>query len=447
MKTAKSTALDISRRNERGAALISALLISLMLLLAGGALILTTAMSASNTVDATAEAQAYYAAEAGVQAAMNVLRGNDPATPALPAGDQINFKRALTLATSNATTAGDTSSFPRLSRWLSYENNTPGSRVSLGNNLFYSVALSDPDNTPGSGTPSRLLITSTGYGPKGAVKQIEALLTAGSFEFDPPGAITGIPDGNGQDMQFVVDDGHSGGGGGHPRRPKRYSGVDASNASNIKPAFAVGDSDLEQVQDELDTATTYGGNSNNVSPNTMQHPMADGLSNLDVPNQLATADSARAFLASLRELAQNKNRYFTTNGGALSSSVSFGTEANTAFTFVEGDLVIDSQTSGAGLLVVTGEFRPRINFNFKGLILVLGHNAKVRFDDHGENSQPEHNVQGAIVVASFDNAGGFERSEFRDEDPDTQTTIQFDSSWVKSALALTGFRTLGARER
>ena len=55
------TSIGAQRRhtNERGAALISVLLISTLLLTAGGALILTTAMTGTGTVDATAEMEAY----------------------------------------------------------------------------------------------------------------------------------------------------------------------------------------------------------------------------------------------------------------------------------------------------------------------------------------------------------------------------------------------------
>ncbi len=56
----------LSRKSERGIALVSVLLISLLLLTAGGALLLTTAMSGTSTIDAAAEMQAYYGAEAGL---------------------------------------------------------------------------------------------------------------------------------------------------------------------------------------------------------------------------------------------------------------------------------------------------------------------------------------------------------------------------------------------
>ena len=64
------------RPNESGSALVITLLVATALLVAGGALIQITSMSSANAIDSTSETQAYYAAEAGIQAALNVLRGN-----------------------------------------------------------------------------------------------------------------------------------------------------------------------------------------------------------------------------------------------------------------------------------------------------------------------------------------------------------------------------------
>src|SRR5258705_9656660 len=69
------------RRDERGAALITTILLSFLLLAAGGTLILTSTMTGTTAVESTAEMQAYYAAEAGVASALNVLRGNVDSTP------------------------------------------------------------------------------------------------------------------------------------------------------------------------------------------------------------------------------------------------------------------------------------------------------------------------------------------------------------------------------
>src|SRR5947209_9732611 len=77
-----------ARAGERGAALVTAMLVAMLLLAAGGALVVTTGMTATNAVDATAEAQAYYAAEAGMQTVLSVLRRNVASKPAGTTADR-----------------------------------------------------------------------------------------------------------------------------------------------------------------------------------------------------------------------------------------------------------------------------------------------------------------------------------------------------------------------
>ena len=100
-----------NRPDEKGAALITAVLLSLLLLAAGGTLILTTTMTGITARDSTAEMQAYYAAEAGVSRTLEVLRGNVESSPA---GTRASFRnvvcsQTLWTATSGATVnvAGD----------------------------------------------------------------------------------------------------------------------------------------------------------------------------------------------------------------------------------------------------------------------------------------------------------------------------------------------------
>jgi hypothetical protein len=112
-----------SRAGERGAALITMLLVSILLLGAGGALIMTTMMSANNSIGSTPEMQAYYVAESGMQSALNVLRGN--AQPLVNAGDRMSFRTAIIPSISNGGNAGT----PRLAGWLPYNN--PADSASL----------------------------------------------------------------------------------------------------------------------------------------------------------------------------------------------------------------------------------------------------------------------------------------------------------------------------
>jgi hypothetical protein len=459
MKKTKLHSIGLQgREHERGAALITMLLVSTLILAAGGALIVSTSTSAVNAIDAAAEKQAYYAAETGLQMALNVLRGNMPPSPALAGNEKISMLAAVTVSKSNAVQSGDTSTTPRLSRWLPYSSMAANSRVTLANGTSYSVAITDPDGNAAGTSPTRLLITSTGYGPKNSLRRLQAVVQAGAFDFDPPGAVTGIPSDKGDDMDFRVDDGHSGGGCSDPRLAKAYSGIDAANPLNIKPAFAVGAGDLPGVTTDLANLIDYSAcpstpNLNSISPNTPANPAAQSLNNLVYPDVLKSATVANEFLNSLRDLAKAQGRYFSDNKDG--DIASLGTDAsgqpygNGYITFVENDLTIENHSSGAGILVVTGEFRPRQNFDFKGLILVMGKNARVRFDDHGDNNRPTENFSGAIVVADFDPSklsDGFGKAEFRDEDPDVKSTVQYDSSWIIRAMGLTGFRTMGVLE-
>jgi hypothetical protein len=213
----KKTKKTNTRKGEKGAALVMVLMIAFLLLVASAALLLEASMNTANVTDATAEQQAYYAAESGIQSALDVLRGNTvpsetlalnsvtaspgeesggmltylnplnlietralaaPPTPtptstptATPTpsnpGQTIDFRKAVTLSTSNKST--DNSSEARLSRWLSYNNDYPD-RVTIGANyapqtgMAYKVSLKDPDNTGTSVvySTSGMIATSSG---------------------------------------------------------------------------------------------------------------------------------------------------------------------------------------------------------------------------------------------------------------------------------------------
>jgi hypothetical protein len=181
MKMKSEATQSAARRGERGAALVTALLLSTLLLVAGGALILTTAVGTSTAADAATEIRAYYAAEAGLQAALSVLRGNVAARAGHnpPAGTKMknNFRAANTLTTSNITgDAAIASGTSRLSGYLPYNGTAATSRVQIDANTAYQISVTDPEDpnraqlsASASYTPTRLVITSIGYGPRGAL--------------------------------------------------------------------------------------------------------------------------------------------------------------------------------------------------------------------------------------------------------------------------------------
>lgn len=153
------------RDGERGAALITMLLVATLLLAAGGALIISTATSATNAIDATTEKQAYYAAEAGIQMALNVLRGNMQPDGAVAAGTVMGFRAAISPDLSNGagrsggvTTvcATDTPNVNvadatrcRLAGWLPYAGDKASATalVPVGLGTAFRVSVFDPDNS------------------------------------------------------------------------------------------------------------------------------------------------------------------------------------------------------------------------------------------------------------------------------------------------------------
>ena len=136
------------RNSQRGAALITMLLVTLMILGAALALLVTTTSSATNAITSTDEMQAYYAAEAGLQEALNVLRGN--VAPHPNDGTKINFKNAINVGTSNNPSSG----VAQLSRWLVYnyptvtpDRVTLSPSYTLADGMAYTITgIVDPDN-------------------------------------------------------------------------------------------------------------------------------------------------------------------------------------------------------------------------------------------------------------------------------------------------------------
>ena len=150
-----------NRNGEKGAALVMALLVTFLLLVASAGLLLETTTNTMNVTDATAQQQAFDAAESGIQAAVNVLRDNVTLSTAnllianppgcatsaeLCKANRISYIRALDISKSNLTTTGNDVT-PRLSRWLAYSA-TQTDRVPLGTSgNAYKLEISDPDHT------------------------------------------------------------------------------------------------------------------------------------------------------------------------------------------------------------------------------------------------------------------------------------------------------------
>jgi hypothetical protein len=408
------------RHGERGAALVISILIATLLLAVAGTVILTSGMSATTSIDATAELQAYYGAETGLESTLNVLRGHRQPI-GIPNTTRIGFRNAVDLAKSNR--PSDISTVARLSAWLNYDVN--GRVTPTGANYSYSVVVMDPDDPNGTTRnadatyrPKRLHVQSTGYGPKGSVKRMEMIVQKTTFDFDPDAMLLIRGADSGAAATFDIGDSAA----------KFYTGHD--NAALVSNIPTLGVTSLADVAVVIN-AITKGA--------TVEDEKLRQVAIADLPSWLHTADAARTFLNEMQMVARSMGRYYTSFSGSA------GTTASPAYTFVNGNATI---TGGGGLLIVTGNLTLDGNAVFNGTVLVLGEGNMIRSGGGSstilgsmyiarfarswpaaENGQP-HNFLAPVV-----NVGGGGTSNFK-----------YDSGWVQKSKDALGDIVRDVRE-
>ncbi len=416
----KRTASD--RHGEKGAALVISILLATLLLAVAGTVILTSGMSATTSIEGTTELQAYYAAESGLEAALNVIRGH-VAPQGIAANTKIGFRNAVDPSKSNR--SNDSSTTARLSAWLTYDNK--GRVTPTGANYSYSVTVTDPDDPLGvkraadaTYRPNRIQVQSTGYGPRGSVKQMEMVVQKTHFEFEPAAMLTmrGAEDGSASVMQFDIGSSNA----------KYYTGHDNAGVNSALPTFGVtNNADLGIAQDAITKGATV------ADLKTAKLDMGT------LPSWLQNADAARAFLNDMQMVARSLGRYYTTFSGMA------GTTTAPKVTFVNGNATLDG---GAGLLIVTGDLVLSGNPSFNGIILVLGEGSINR------NGGGNGNILGSIYVAKF--ARSWPASENGQPHPflapsfhtngGGNADLRYDSYWVQQAKDALGDIVRDVRE-
>ena len=413
------------QRDERGAALITALLISTLLLSAGGVLLLTTSMSTTNTADSAAEMQAYYAAEAGLQRTLNVMRSKDIPAGTMPAGEtKLKF--------------ADLIRNPTLANWIPFDGPVIGgaNTTLVGTNAF-SVAVTDPDdqnpdpalrkiNTVPNYQPTRVVVQLSGYGPRRAKKVLNMIvLRSGLNGFQVPATITLRGSDAVPAPPLTLDTGDS--------NAVRYTGNDAAGGAGVS-AFAVTVPDVTPTLAGIQKPTQVEGPPVSVLGPSSPIP---GVPPTPTPDWLQNADNARQFLSDIKDDATGDGRYFTTKPPASD----MGTTGDPKLTFVDGDVDLGPGNQGTGLLVVTGNVTMHGNTSFDGVILVLGGGTVNR------NGGGNGTISGGIVVAKFGSTGDFQAPTFT-TNGGGNSTIQYDSDSVRDATTtVPGFQVLGVVEK
>ena len=305
---------------------------------------------------------------------------------------------------------------------LKADGTTYALNLASGTQVLDLVYTSSPSTTSiparvTSPDPKRLLLKSYGFGPQGAEKRLELMISKANFEYDTPAGFTvrGADD----CTAISFDSGSSG--------SKWYSGIDYSGVEPQRPAFAVSGCDKDDVDAGISKHDTV------VDPEIGVLGDDETTSGtVDTPSFLDSADRARSYLNSLESKARSINRYY--NAGSemsISDSVS-----SAKFTFVDGDCTL---LSGSGFLVVTGTLTIRGNTDFRGVILVLGKGELIR------NGGGNGDILGGITIAAFGrNSGNFTAPTFL-TNGGGNSNVQYDSASLKTGVG-SGTNVSGIRE-
>jgi hypothetical protein len=302
--------------------------------------------------------------------------------------------------------------------------------------------------------PRQLLVRSTGYGPKGARKELEMVVDNFEFLIRPPSPIC-IRGADSQTAPMTFDLGSS--------NAKKYSGVDASGVQPTQPAVAISLHDWTAANNGLNKGATVDDPklaildltdppSPQPNPSPIPNPWPPGLTPVpnsgagspalppmaNTPEFIRTAEKAREFLygvngdGGLMAVAQARGRYVNSLSGTAGDYNTGG------LTFVDGDCVLDG---GGGLLIVTGNLVLRGNAQFRGIILAMGNGNVTR--SGGGNAQ----IRGAWLVARFArNAGPFLAPLF-DVSGGGNADFRFDWNAIVGANRGIGLSISGIAER
>src|SRR6185295_14711432 len=136
--------------------------------------------------------------------------------------------------------------------------------------------------------PKRLLLKSYGFGPQGAEKRLELMISKANFEFESPAGFT--VKGSDDCSPISFDAGSSG--------AKWYSGVDHAGAEPQRPAFAVSPCDKDTVDAGISKHDTVVDPEIGILGDDETTP-----GTVDTPSFLDSADNARAYLGALKDKA------------------------------------------------------------------------------------------------------------------------------------------------
>jgi len=320
-----------------------------------------------------------------------------------------------------------------------------------GSTQFQISSIIDPDHTGATNPadpdqvyncvnanykPDRLRVRVIGIGPTNTRKNMEMVIDRYTLTYDVNAVIT-LPNGSGNAISFWLGSSN----------PTSTSGVDSSGTGNTIAAFAVSNSDHTATKNVIDGCNPDGSHCNVNGPNVTPGDPAV-LGNNNTPSFLQSVSNARQFLygdEGMKNAAKNQGRYFATAADAYASTAGLGaSNPDGVLTFVDGDLTLGpGNPTGQGTLIVTGNLTLNGNFQWNGVIMVLGSGVVTRSGGgHG-------NIYGAMYVAKFASTGAstdvFQPPTF-DTSGGGTANIQYSSDAVDKAKAVGGHAVAAVRE-
>ena len=410
-------------KSQQGSALVMTMMSMMLMTVLGLSLVFSASNENMSSNSETLANQAYYAAEAGLDEAVMVLRGNrlplnSTDTSSTNSLNQINLQIGATPASSNKAT--DTVTFARLSRWIPYSSLNANGVVILNptepahKRLSYQLQIVKLNTTD-------IQITSIGIAPQGARRTLKMRLKDSGIILsnynltDIPAAVTLL----GNQPKGTVGNSAA----------KSLSGLDCGGPSERPIVGAVGQTNANYAwnnslkSNDGEYITTYN--------NATSHIVAD----ISVPNpaygvsgQIPFSNNQTKADQFVNEISQVAHR--VVNSGSDLTLSDMGTSTTPKVVLVKGDMTLTN--SGTGMLVVTGTLTLNGNFTYEGLIIVLGKGIVKR------NGGGNGTIKGGIIIGKYDSTS-LDDSQF---DPDAYITtngggnslIQYCTASIQKAL-------------
>jgi len=251
---------------------------------------------------------------------------------------------------------------------VGYEAQLSGSAAGTDNNIVGTIT---------SPEPTRILLTSTGYGPRGSEKRLQAIIRKDFFDgLRPPATLTlvGPRSTTNPGTTFTFNPGSS--------AVTVYSGDDTQTTDIIPPIGTTDDDNLDEVETSVARQP----------PHPFNGQVIGAPANIteENPDFLQSPVALDTLIQSMATVAQSSGRFYS----AGTTPPDFGNlTTGMGITFCDGD--VEMTGDGGGLLIVTGTLTLRGGFNFKGLIFVTGEGGVTR------RGGGEGTIEGNMIVAPY----------------------------------------------